>query len=79
MKTYKDSFERDSFHGFIGSSIPMQAIYRIVESAASSRASVFITGESGTGKEVCAEAIHNEATAATSPLLRLTGLPFRAR
>ncbi len=60
VKTYQDSFERDSFHGFVGSSIPMQAVYRIIESAASSRASVFITGESGSGKEVCADAIHRE-------------------
>ncbi len=59
VKTYQDSFERDRFHGFIGSSIPMQAVYRIIENAASSRASVFITGESGSGKEVCADAIHN--------------------
>lgn len=69
VKTYKDSFERDSFHGFIGASIPMQAIYRIIESAASSRASVFITGESGTGKEVCAEAIHNEGNRRDQPFI----------
>jgi two-component system, repressor protein LuxO len=48
------------FGGFIGSSIAMQGVYRIIESAAASmRASVFITGESGTGKEVCSQAIHN--------------------
>jgi two-component system repressor protein LuxO len=47
-----------SYQGFIGSSQPMQAVYRTIDSAASSKASIFITGESGTGKEVCAEAIH---------------------
>lgn len=50
----------EGFGGFIGSSIAMQGVYRIIESAAAStRASVFITGESGTGKEVCSQAMHD--------------------
>ncbi len=36
----------------------MQRAFRVIESAAASGATVFITGESGTGKELCAEAIH---------------------
>jgi two-component system repressor protein LuxO len=71
VKTYRDSFERDNFHGFTGSSIPVQAVYRIIESAASSRASVFITGESGSGKEVCADAIHNEGIRRDKPFIAL--------
>ncbi|WP_299013642.1 quorum-sensing sigma-54 dependent transcriptional regulator LuxO [uncultured Photobacterium sp.] len=58
------------YQGFIGNSLPMQAVYRVIESAAASKATVFITGESGTGKEVCAEAIH-----AASPR---NGQPFVA-
>ncbi|NOI68485.1 quorum-sensing sigma-54 dependent transcriptional regulator LuxO [Vibrio sp. 99-8-1] len=46
------------YQGFIGSSHKMQAVYKTIDSAATSKASIFITGESGTGKEVCAEAIH---------------------
>ena len=71
VKTYQDSLDRDNFHGFIGSSIPMQAVYRIIESAASSRASMFITGESGSGKEVCADAIHNEGVRRDRPFIAL--------
>ncbi|MCP3850466.1 MAG: sigma-54-dependent Fis family transcriptional regulator [Gammaproteobacteria bacterium] len=62
VKMYQENYARDTFHSFIGSSLKMQAVYRIIESAAPSKASVFITGESGTGKELCAEALHLEST-----------------
>jgi two-component system, repressor protein LuxO len=46
------------FCGLIGASLPMRAVYNVIESTAASRATVFITGESGTGKDLCAQAIH---------------------
>jgi len=51
--------EDKALGGFIGRSIAMQSVYKVIESAAPSKATVFITGESGTGKEVCARAIHD--------------------
>ncbi|MBU1656519.1 MAG: sigma-54 dependent transcriptional regulator [Gammaproteobacteria bacterium] len=63
--------ERDRYHGFIGASLPMQAVYRIIDAAAPSKATVFITGESGTGKEVCAEAIHKQGPRANKPFIAL--------
>ena len=57
--------------GFVGSSLPMTAVYKMIESVARSNASVFITGESGTGKEVCAEAIHKSSPRAKRPFVPL--------
>ena len=58
VESYRQCVERERFQGFVGASPAMQAVYRMIERAAPSRACVFITGESGTGKEVCARAIH---------------------
>ncbi len=63
--------ERTHFYGFIGSSLAMQSIYRTIDSASASKATVFITGESGTGKEVCAEAIHKCSPRLDKPFVPL--------
>ncbi|MBB4267664.1 sigma-54-dependent transcriptional regulator [Roseospira visakhapatnamensis] len=55
---------RPAFHRFIGASLAMQGVYRLIEAAADSGATVFITGESGTGKELCAEALHRQGNRA---------------
>lgn len=68
---YREQFERQNYFDFIGSSLPMQAVYRIIESAAPSKATVFITGESGTGKELCAEAVHKESDRKDKPFIAL--------
>lgn len=69
VEDYRRAFSRDRYEGFIGGSLAMQAIYRIVESAAPSKAAVFITGESGTGKEVCAEAVHRQSKRSKQPFI----------
>ena len=56
---------------FIGSSAAMCGVFRMIEAAAPSRATVFITGESGTGKEICAEAIHRSSPRSQGPFVAL--------
>lgn len=63
--------KRDGFHGFVGRSAPMQAVYQAIENVADSKATVLITGESGTGKEVTAEAIHKAGRRAGKPFVAI--------
>jgi DNA-binding NtrC family response regulator len=53
----------------IGSSPPMQDIYRIVHQAASTNAPVLIAGESGTGKELVARTIHSLSSRGKGPFV----------
>jgi len=71
VETYRADFERNQYLGFIGSSLAMQAVYRIIDSAAPSKATVFVTGESGTGKELCAQAIHTRSPRAAAPFIAI--------
>lgn len=71
VETFRMHYERDHYYGFLGSSLPMQALYRIVESAAQNDATVFITGERGTGKDVCAEAVHKQSPRQSEPFIVL--------
>ncbi|MGV2986980.1 sigma-54-dependent transcriptional regulator [Vibrio sp. E150_011] len=63
--------DRQHFHGFIGASLPMQGVYKIIDAVANTNASVFVIGESGTGKEVCANAIHNESDRRDKPFIAI--------
>lgn len=71
VQTLSGDMERGDYCGFIGSSVAMQAVYHIIENAAPSTATVFVTGETGTGKELCAEAIHQKSARADKPFIAL--------
>lgn len=63
--------ENDTFHGFIGKSPVMSAVFKTIQSVADSRATIFVTGESGTGKEVTAEAIHASSKRRSGPFVAI--------
>jgi two-component system repressor protein LuxO len=63
--------EEGGFEGFVGNDLSMQALYRTIDLAARSNATVFITGESGTGKELCAEAAHRRSARRRGPFVAL--------
>lgn len=71
LDIYREKFFRNSFYSFIGASHAMQLVYQIIENAASSKATVFVTGESGTGKELCAEAIHRHSPRRDKPFVAI--------
>jgi two-component system repressor protein LuxO len=71
VETLKVAADRASYCGFIGAAPAMQAVYRIIDNAAASRATVFVTGESGTGKELAAEAVHRMSPRRDGPFVAI--------
>jgi len=61
--------ELSEFHGLIGASKPMKAIYSDIQIAAGNAATVLIEGESGTGKELVAKAIHAAGPRGKAPFI----------
>ncbi|QTF93661.1 sigma-54 dependent transcriptional regulator [Halomonas sp. BM-2019] len=59
------------FHGIIGDSEPMQALFHDAARLAKSDAPILVLGESGTGKELLARAIHAESPRADGPFVAI--------
>jgi DNA-binding NtrC family response regulator len=63
--------EKGSFGRIIGNSPGIRTVYRVIEQAAPTSASVLISGESGTGKELVAQTIHELSPRATFPFVAI--------
>ncbi len=60
------------FDNIVGNSGKMQELFKLIERAADSRATVLITGESGTGKELIARALHYNSPRANKPFVAVS-------
>ena len=65
----KEVSARYSFENIIGSSPPMQAVYRLIARCAPTNSTVLLRGESGTGKELVARAIHYNSLRKDQPFV----------
>jgi DNA-binding NtrC family response regulator len=59
--------QHESFGELVGSSAPMQEVYRVALGVAPTTSTVLIMGENGTGKELVARAIHQHSSRADRP------------
>jgi len=67
----KRSEKKTSFQGLLSRSPAMQAVFRIIENAAETTATVLVRGESGSGKELVAKAIHKLSARHAAPFLAI--------
>ncbi len=58
-------------HNMIGESVPMQKVFRFIEKAAPTDATVLLRGESGTGKELVAHAVHANSERNSKPFIAI--------
>ncbi|MGH9411977.1 MAG: sigma-54-dependent transcriptional regulator, partial [Vicinamibacterales bacterium] len=63
--------EHGSFGRIIGNSPAIRGVYRVIEQAAPTNASVLIWGESGTGKELVAQTIHELSPRSSFPFVAI--------
>ncbi|HEY2900761.1 MAG TPA: sigma 54-interacting transcriptional regulator [Polyangia bacterium] len=70
-RSLQERMERMRFGEILGSSPPMQEVFRKVQKVAATDISVLVTGETGTGKELIARELHNRSTRAKGPFVTI--------
>jgi transcriptional regulator with GAF, ATPase, and Fis domain len=70
-KRLHERLEQNRFGEIVGTSPPMQQVFRRVEKIAPADISALITGETGTGKELIAREIHNRSPRAGKPFVTI--------
>jgi transcriptional regulator with GAF, ATPase, and Fis domain len=70
-RSLHERIERMRFGEILGSSPPMQEVFRKVQKVAATDISVLVTGETGTGKELIARELHNRSTRAKGPFITI--------
>jgi Nif-specific regulatory protein len=59
------------FQNIIGTSLPMEKLFKMIHTVADTRANILVTGENGTGKELVASAIHYNSSRRDNPLIKI--------
>ena len=74
---YREALGEPDFHGMIGRSAPMLALFEELQRVARGHGPVLIHGESGVGKELAARAIHAESARGDGPFVAVNcaGIP----
>lgn len=74
---YGELLDDAEFHGMVGRSDAMRALYERIRRVAGAQGPVLVTGESGTGKELVSRAIHAESGRAPRPFVAVNcaGIP----
>ena len=62
---------KQGFQGLLSRSPSMQAVFKIIQNAAETEATVLVRGESGSGKELVAKAIHDLSARRNAPFLAI--------
>jgi transcriptional regulator with GAF, ATPase, and Fis domain len=70
-KRLSERLEQQRFGEIVGTSPPMQQVFRKVEKIAATDISVLITGETGTGKELIAREIHTRSPRGARPFVTI--------
>ena len=60
---------QEGLSGLLGTSLPMQRVYRMARQVAPARATVLVTGESGTGKSQVARVVHDLSPRSAAPFV----------
>lgn len=71
LETWRNEEAQSPDSQLIGSSPPMQAMYKLIGQVAPTDCTVLIRGESGTGKELVARAIHQHSPRRGRPLVKV--------
>jgi len=73
----KELKKKYHFNRIIGSSEPMQQVFRMIERVTDTDSTILILGESGTGKELVAKALHFHSRRQAAPFIPIncTALP----
>ena len=70
-KRLHERLEQFRFGEIVGTSPPMQSVFRKVEKISATDISVLITGETGTGKELIAREVHNRSPRTGKPFVTI--------